>query len=58
MDQNRTVWRKRAQLLRHVIYEPIYVLRIKPARNDVERCVLFSRLAEETARISTSKNDE
>ncbi len=41
MEQNRTVWRKRAQLLRNVIYEPIYILRIEPARNDVERAFGF-----------------
>ena len=37
MEQNRGVWRKSAQLLGNVIYEPIYILRIEPARNDVER---------------------
>src|SRR5262249_4217669 len=37
MDQNRTVWRQRVELLCNVIYESIHVLRIKPARNDVER---------------------
>src|ERR1700758_382963 len=41
MDQNRTVWGKRAQLLDNVIYEPIHVLRIKPARDDVERAFGF-----------------
>jgi hypothetical protein len=42
MDRNRRVWRKRAQLLGHVIYKPIHVLRIKPARNDVERASCFA----------------
>ena len=42
MDQDRTVWGKRAQLLRNMIYKPIHVLRIKPARNDVERAFGFN----------------
>ena len=37
MKRNRTVWRKRAKFPGRVIDEPIHVLRIKPARNDVER---------------------
>ena len=37
MNQDRTVWRERAELLHHVIYEAVYVLRVKPARNDMER---------------------
>jgi len=41
MDQNRTVWRKRAQLRGNVIYEAIDILRIKPARNDVKRAFGF-----------------
>jgi hypothetical protein len=36
------VWCKRAQLLGNVIYEPIYILRIKPTRNDVERAFGFA----------------
>ncbi len=41
MERNRTVWRKRAQLLRNVIYESVHVVRIEPARNDVERAFGF-----------------
>ena len=48
MERNRRVRRKRAQLFGHVIDEPIHVLRIKPARNDVERAFAL-RLADETA---------
>jgi len=42
MEQNRTVWRKSAQLLGNVIYEPFDILRIEPARNDVERAFGFN----------------
>ena len=42
MEQYRTVWRKSAQLLGNVIYEPFDILRIEPARNDVERAFGFN----------------
>jgi hypothetical protein len=41
LKRNRTVRRKCPQFLEYVIYEPIHVLRIKPARNDVERAFDF-----------------
>jgi hypothetical protein len=42
MEQYRTVWRKSVQLLGNVIYEPFDILRIEPARNDVERAFGFN----------------
>ena len=42
MEQNRGVWRKSAQFLGNVIYEPFDILRIEPARNDVERAFGFN----------------
>ena len=37
MNKDPTMWRKCAQLFHHMIYESIHILRIEPARNDVER---------------------
>ncbi len=42
MEQNRSVRRKSAQLVSNVIYEPIDILRIEPARYDVERAFGFN----------------
>ena len=39
MERNRRVRRKRAQLFGRVIDKPIHVLRVKPARNYVERAL-------------------
>ena len=36
MERNRRIWRQCTQLSGRVIDKPVYVLRIKPARNDVE----------------------
>jgi hypothetical protein len=43
MQRNRRVRRKRMQLFRRVIDKRVRVLRIKPARNDVEDAELMTK---------------